>query len=414
MKKLWRSSLIFTAANFIVGLGNLAFQAIIGHNHLTDAEYGLVNTTNTFVGFLGLPLAIATTAVTHYIARFNFSGDDARLQGLLAGCQKFLLHLTIGGSILAAVLVGPLSNFFHFPRLSLMAVALLCALAGLWGGFATALCQGMAWFKRLALISLLAMVLRLAWGGLTVWKFPTAEFAVLATGVALLSNLVLLFWRKDLSRHAKPVSPWNREFVQFLIVAAACTGGGFCFMQGDWLIAQKYFSAGDKVAFTAAGVFARALPQTVAPLLTVLFTHRSGGQTSDSLRQQFKLLGLYSVGLAAGAIGLLAVGGICLKVIGKDSPEAIAMIGPYAWTMVFAGLIQAIGMWALASRWVKISLLYGGLGLAYWLVLLAWGRTPDAMLRIMPVAAGLTFVVLFVVWWIAMRVAHPPAKGNAN
>ena len=72
MKKFWRSSLIFTAANFVVGLGNLAFQAIIGNHHLSDREYGLVNTTNTFVGFLGLPLAIATTAVTHYIAKFNF------------------------------------------------------------------------------------------------------------------------------------------------------------------------------------------------------------------------------------------------------------------------------------------------------------------------------------------------------
>jgi len=83
------------------------------------------------------------------------------------------------------------------------------------------------------------------------------------------------------------------------------------------------------------------------------------------------------------------------------------MIGPYALTMVFAGLIQAFGMWALASRWIKISLLYGGLGLAYWLTLLALGRSAAEMLRVMPVAAGLTFVILFTVWWIAMRVAHP-------
>jgi O-antigen/teichoic acid export membrane protein len=410
MKKFWRSSLIFTAANFVVGLGNLAFQAIIGNHHLSDREYGLVNTTNTFVGFLGLPLAIATTAVTHYIAKFNFSGDDARLQGLLAGCQKFLLHLTIGGSLLAAVLIKPLSDFFHFPSLGLMAVALVCTLAGLWGGFVTALCQGMAWFKRLALISMLAMILRLGWGGLTAWKFPTAEFAVLAMGVALLANLVLLFWRKDLSRHAEPISPWNHEFVLFLVVSAACTGGGFCFMQGDWLIAQRYFSDTDKGAFTAAGVFARALPQTVAPLLTVLFTHRSAGQSHDSVRQQFKLLGLYSLGLAAGAIGLFVLSGFCLKVIGKDSPETRAMIGPYAVTMVFAGLIQALGMWALASRWIKISLLYGGLGLGYWLALLALGRTPAEMLRVMPATAGLTLAILFTVWWIAMRKARLKAE----
>ena len=43
-----------------------------------------------------LPL-IATFAVTHYIAHFNATGDHARLQGLLMGCRRFLLWLTIIG-----------------------------------------------------------------------------------------------------------------------------------------------------------------------------------------------------------------------------------------------------------------------------------------------------------------------------
>jgi len=406
-KKFWRSSIIFTAANFIVGLGNLFFQAIIGHHHLSDREYGLVNTTNTFVGFLGLPLAIATQAVTHYIARFNFSGDNARLKGLLAGCQRFLLHLTIGGSILAVILVKPLSDFFHFPRPTLMGVALACSLAGLWGGFATALCQGLAWFKRLALIGILTMMLRLAWGGMTVWKFPVAEFAVLATGVGLLSNLVLLYWRKDLVQHDAPVSPWDREFVQFLIVAAACSVAGFCFTQGDLLVVQRNFTSvtadADKNAFTSAGVFARSLTQTVAPLLTVLFTYRSGGHGGGELREQLKLLAVYSLGLIAGALGLFMVRGFCLHLIGKDTPESIAMIVPLSWTMVFCGLLQALSMWALASRWIKISLLYGALGVTYWLVLLTFGKTPAAILTLMPLAAGTAFAILFTTWIIAMR-----------
>ena len=403
MNKLLKSGIILSAVGFLAGLGNYAFQAIIGR-HLPNGEYGLVNNTLGFAGFLGLPLAIATQAVTHYIARYHFSGDDARLQGLLAGCRKFLFRLTIAGSLLAVLLVKPLSDFFHFPRTSLMLAALLCVLAGLWGGFATALCQGLSWFKRLALISFLAMCLRLAFCGIVVLKFPVAETAVLASVFMLLANLVLLFWRKDLVRQAEPVSPWNLEFVQFLIVSAACVGGGYFFIQGDQLVAQRYFSPADRDAYSAAERLAVALPMTVGPLLTVLFTHRSGAHTGNALREQFKLLGLYAAGLICGAICLFALRVLALKIIGKNTPESAAMIAPLVLTMTFVGLVQAFALWALASRWLKISLLYGALGLGYWLTILSRGKSPDALLQTMPVAAGAAFVILLFTWLIAMRL----------
>lgn len=255
MNKLWRSGMMLTAVSFLAGLGNYAFQAIIGRKLAHDGEYSLANNTLGFVGFLGLPLAIATTAITHYIARFNSSGDHARLEGLLAGCRKSLFRLTITGSVIAVLLVKPLSVFFNFPRTSLMLVALLCVLAGLWASFSLALCQGLAWFKRLALISLLGVCLRLAFCGIIVTQFPVAETAVLASVVMVLANLVLLFWKKDLTNQAnsevKAVSPWNREFVEFFIVSAACVGGGFLFLQGDQLVAQRYFSPVDRDAYSS-------------------------------------------------------------------------------------------------------------------------------------------------------------------
>jgi hypothetical protein len=146
------------------------------------------------------------------------------------------------------------------------------------------------------------------------------------------------------------------------------------------------------------------LPMTVGPLLTVLFTHRSGAHTGSALREQLKLLGLYAAGLVCGAILLFALRVLALKIIGKYTPESAAMIAPLALTMTFVGLVQAFALWALASRWIKISLLYGALGIAYWLTLLFLGKTPDELLRVMPVAAGISFVALFSVWLVAMRL----------
>lgn len=405
MNKLWRSGIILTAVSFLAGLGNYAFQAIIGRKLGHGGEYGLANNTLGFVGFLGLPLAIATTAVTHYIARFKSGGDHARLEGLLAGCRKSLFRLTLAGSVLAVLLVKPLSNFFNFPRSSLMLVALLCVLAGLWGSFAGALCQGLSWFKRLALISLLGVGLRLAFCGVFVSKYPVAETAVLASLFMVLANLVLLFWKKDLAvpANVSAVSPWNREFAEYLVVSAACIGGGFLFTQGDQLVAQRYFSPADRDAYAAAERLAVALPMTVAPLLIVLFTHRSGDHTRNALREQLKLIGLYAAGLIGGAIALVLLRTFCLKIMGRNTPDAAAMIWPLALTMTFVGLLQALAMWALASRWLKIGLLYGGLGIIYWATLLCLGQTPANLLRAMPVAALVSFATLFAVWLVAMR-----------
>jgi O-antigen/teichoic acid export membrane protein len=403
--KLLQSGIIFSAISFLTLLIHWVFQFIVSPQlGGTSGEYGLVLATITFIGFLGLPLAIATQAITHYIARFHFSGDDARLHGLLAGCRKFLFHITIAGSVVAIVLVKPLGDFFNIPRTSLTLVALICVLAGLWGSYVTALCQGLGWFKRLALIGLLAAVLRVLSGGITTKISPVAECAVAASGVMLLANFILLFWRKEFPRRTNIIiSPWTREFVQFLIVSAAYVIGSNLFIQGDLLVANKFFTKSEIDAYGSAGVLARALATAVGPLLIVLFTHRSSRQHGNAMREQLKLLGLYTVALVSGAICLFVLRGFCLQLLHRDTPDAAAMIGRFSTTMVFVGLLQALGMWSLASRWIKISLLYGGLGVGYWLTLFFLGNSPAALLQTMPIAAGLAFGVLFVVWLAMMR-----------
>jgi hypothetical protein len=405
--KLLQSGIIFSAISFVTSLGHLAFQGILGR-HLTGiGDYGNANSAlGGLLTLLGLLPAVATLAVTHYIAHFNASGDQARLQGLLLGCRKFLFRITIAGSVLAVIVIKPLSTFFHYHE-SLMLVTLGCALLGLWASLATALCQGLSWFKRLALIGFLTMVLRVSFGWLITFKWPSAETAVLASAFALLANLVLLCWRKDLSLHGEPVAPWNRELAHYFVISAAFVVGNFCFFQGDYLVANKFFSKGELDAYSAAGILARALPMTVGPLLAVLFTSRSGQRAGDIVREQFKLIGLSGAALVFGAICLFALRTFCLKILGRNTPEAAGMIGQFAVTMVFVGLMQSLAFWALASRWQRTALLYGGLGVAYWVALLILGKTPAAMLQTMPIAAGAAFGILFLIWLVTLRRFKP-------
>jgi hypothetical protein len=335
------------------------------------------------------------------------------LQGLLAGCQKFLFKATIAGSLLAVVVAEPLGRFFKFPRTTEMLAALFCVLVGLWSGFAVALCQGMAWFKRLSVLGLVAVVMRFLFGWIMTKQIPTAEVAISATTFSLLANLGLLYWWKDIFQHgAARISPWNREFVNFLVVTAAYVGGVWFFLQGDSLVAERYFSPDDNKAYQAAGALARAIPSTVTPLLLVLFTSRSGGKGGQALSDQRILLGLFAAGLACGALGLIAFKDLWVTIIfGKANANAARMVSPLSLTMIFGGLSQAIGIWSLASRWLGLAMLYGALGLIYWLTLLLTGHTPAVLLRVMPWGAAATFCALCGAWLFTLR-RQIPAKAS--
>jgi O-antigen/teichoic acid export membrane protein len=399
--KLWRSGVIWSTLSFVGGLINLACSAVIGH-HLAPypGEFGYGNTALDFVTFLGLPLQILNMSVVHYIAHFRSKNDEARLQGLLAGCQKLLFWATVAGSLLAMALWQPLGRFFHFQRNSLMLAVLVCGMVGWWSGFGVALCQGMAWFKRLAVIGVVVVSIRLLSASILTKLFPTAEVALSVTTIGLLANFGLFYWWKSIFRHpAQKISPWNRQFVQFLMVTSATVAGTYLFGTGDSLVSNRYFSRDALDAYQTATRLARAIPATVLPLLLVTFTSRSGSKEAAAKTDQRILLALYAAGLTCGATVLILFRGLFVKVIlGQSNADAAQMIVPFSISMVLIGLNQAIGMWSLADRTFRIALLYGALGLAYWTTLLFFGKTPSALLTIMPMGAGISFCVLSVCW----------------
>jgi len=405
---LLQSGIIMSAVGLLAQAIHYLFQVIISPQlGGSKGEFGLVLGTISFIQLLSLPSTIAVQAVTHYIARFHYSGDDARLNALLESCRKFIFQITIVGSIVAILLIKPLGDFFEIPRISLTAVALVCVLGGLWTSYASALCQGLGWFKRLALIGLLAAIFRLAIGWPATKFYPFAESAVLGSVAMLLPNLLLFLWRKEFPKRVKvSESPWNRELAFFLLISVANGFGTYCFTQSDSLVAIK-FSPTDRDAYGSAGLLARALLAVATPLLTVLYTHRSSRHHGDDAREQLKVLAVYALGLFAGAAGILALGKVGLMILHRDTPAADGMIRWLATTMFFVGLLQALATWALASRWSKVSLLYGGLGGIYWLALLVVGKNPTLLLRTMPVAAGVSFLILLFFWVRSMRRHHP-------
>lgn len=393
-----------TGSGFLCGAGGYLFQGILGHR-LNQAEFGYVNTATAFVNLLGLPLAITAYAVVHHIARFRASGDDSRLKALLVGSRSFLLRLTVIGCLVGVLVVRPLSVYFNFPRAALTLMSLVYLLFSIWSIYFSSLCQGLAWFARLAVLGVAVVIVRVVCVFVLTARYSHAEAGLLANALGALSTFVVLFWGRELFVHGNKAPVWTGGFFVYLVVAAANVGGGFCFTQGDLLVAQRHLpresaGLGD---FSAAGLLARALWFVSGPVLTVVFVARSGQEKAAHARNQFSALGVYAAALIVGAACLYLVRDFALKLLGKYSPAASAMILPLAVTMVFVGLIQAVGIWALASRWLRLAVLYGALGVAYWCALLVLGTSLPALLNLMPTLTGICFVALLLACMVLLR-----------
>jgi hypothetical protein len=397
-EKILHSGIIFTAITFAVGGGNFVLLGIIRRNLQASGEFGWFGATEFFTALLGLPLTIAIWAVTHHVAHFSGSGDEARLNGLLVGCRRFLLKFTLVLSLLGVLLIQPLTRYFEIPRPSLTLTALAVLLIGLWCGYAMALAQGMGWFKRIALIGLVAAGVKILFAWTLIPRYPVAEAAGLVVAVGTLLNLSVFIWWRDLFKRGDSISPWDRDFFKYLLVAAAGVGAGYCFTTAHSLVAVKFFAEADKDAYVGAFKISNALYIAVAPLLTVLFTARSSQRVSRSVAGPLGLLMLYAAGLCVGALVLFFARDLCVRLLGGvPSPETSAMIDRVAVTMIFAALIQALGMWSMASNWLKATLLYGVLGLIYWGVLLgaATQATPTVPHTVAPGANAGAFIISF-------------------
>jgi hypothetical protein len=143
-----------------------------------------------------------------------------------------------------------------------------------------------------------------------------------------------------------------------------------------------------------------------------MFTSRSGQRRGGIVSGQLKLVALSGFGLLIGAACLIALCTFGLQILGRNTPAAAVMIPPFALTMVFVGLLQGLAFWSLASRWSKIILLYGVLGVVFWLIIFVVGHSPATLLRVMPAGTGLAFAGLFACWWLTLRRHHPPGPSE--
>jgi O-antigen/teichoic acid export membrane protein len=315
------------------------------------------------------------------VARYHAQQNMAEVDRLKKASSAFLFYLTLGGSVLALLIIKPLTGFFHVPRAALTMAALGCIVAGMWGTLATSWCQGLSLFNLLAVLSLGSVALRILAGGIGCSVWPSAEMGMLASVAASAFTVTAVFWReREVIRTRADWQPiWQRDFLVYLLASLAVCLANYFFTQIDVVVAQRYLSGEDLGAYSAAGLFARGILWLPGPVLVVFFTARSGQDRSDKVTGS--QLALFTALLVIGAGGVAGAKELLCRILwGHADPAVVQLMNRFALAMIPVGLLQALGFHFLAARRYPHCFAFGICGLFYAIALTWWGRSADQLL----------------------------------
>jgi hypothetical protein len=371
----------------LLALLNFGTQ-IVFRRHLAPGEFGMLNSLLGLVGFFLVPIWALRHGFDHFAPADH---DAARLAVLRAGKQPLVEIATVAWLVPALLLCFPLMPPLGFPRETLDYCLLPSVFLALGTFIAASMCEKESrprlWLALLAG----AAVTRIA----VAWWFtssqPWAEMG-LAAGWAGAFILLIPVWRAGrFDFDWKPaVAAWrDREFAHHVFATLSALLGLYLFTNGDRIVAQAWFGRPleNNMGFVpwayfdsyqTAGLLGRALLWGTQPLLLLLLVRRAGvARTTPALRNLFWIyLGVLIVAallLSALAAPLTALFG------GSEDADTIRLIPAFAWLMMPLGLLQGVGIFALASRRYPECFTLGGASVGYVALLYAVGR-PQLML----------------------------------
>ena len=422
----------------LVALLSLVTQIIFRRN-LNPGEFGSLNSALAAVGLLTVPAIAFHQAFRQYLARNHAADQAARIASLRASALLAVETFAWVWGALCFPLVFGLAPLLDLPRSSLNLFLLMNVLIAVGSVVSSVVCgQGhrlTLWAWLLIGAALARVVISAGLAGFEPW----AETGLSAFLLAGFVTLIPALQARDVDPSARLAAcraVWDRDF---LLCAGATTSvllGLFLFANADRIVAQSSFgtaslqkislAAGslgavnlhgygfvstpvDWGAFDAyqnAGLIARALLWVTQPLLWIMFAGRATltRTTAVSLHFFWIYLGVLVAGvvgmfLAAHSLSVLFCGNVIdpgLR-IASTADLTARFVPSLAATMLPLGLLQGLGVFALASRRHPECFVLGACSIGYMLVLYFFGRQPELMPGYMFGASLVSLMVLLFV-----------------
>jgi len=388
---------------------NLIAQIFL-RRELHLGEFGTLNTALGIVGLLTLPLLAINQAFTLYLKQVHPQEQAPRIEALRAAA--FIATETFGWIWcgLSILLIFLLLALLGMPRISLQLFTVINALVALGGVLSWAICKNGNRLRFWATLLLYAAFSRALVGALLGWLEPWAESGMAAL---LLAGFIALAPALDI-REVKPAlrwkacrDVWDREFLLYAGATFSVLLGVFLFTNADRIVAQKWLGVAINNnlgiiswnlldAYQTAGLLGRSLLWGTQPLLWILFAHRSPLNRTTTASLTFFWVYLGSLVAGAFLLGLLTRP-LCYLFCGSNYQATALFVPSFAAVMVVLGLLQGVGIFALASRRYPECFLFSACSVGYTVLLYLAGRQAQSMIAYM-FGAGVVslMIVLFV------------------
>ena len=396
----------------LVALLNFGTQAVLFYEMVRPGrdpgEFGIFNAALGIIGALTVPAAALPLVFHGFFLRSQSTRLDALRASPLIFTETFTWLWAVGCVVLMALPIPMLLP--ALPRFSLEIFALINVLLLLGAVISGTACaeanQGRLW----ALLLVSAGLVRLALGGWVTVYQPSAEAALaayVAGGFILLAPALRPREVTFTERFRVLAAALDRTFLRHAGATLCVLGGLYLFTNADRITALdwRFVKVNGQAmpdaplrhvldVYQATGLLARGLLWGTQPLLWVMYMERSVLEKTRASSLRF--FWIYLGALLAGvfALGALAHFGAFDGVLG---PIAGSLGPTFAAAMIPLGLLQGLGIFALASRRLPECYLIGALGVIYTIVVEIVGDRPQTMLAYMFGAAVIALMVVLLV-----------------
>jgi len=378
----------------LIALLNFIAQ-IVFRRELKPGEFGTLNTSLAIIGLMTVPVLALNQACTTYLARHAAAGQSERIDLLRATAPVVTEAFAWIWGALSLLLVFLFLSLLDLPRFSLQLFTLLNVLVALGGLVSWTVCQGGNRLRLWAWLLAASALTRVLVGAGLAWQEPWAESglaAFLLAGLITLAPALRSPETNTTTRLKAFRAMWSNLDHNFLLCTSATFSvllAFFLFSSADRIVAQSWFGVATNNnmgmvnwglfdAYQTAGLLGRALLWGTQPLLWILFAQRSrlDRTNADSLT----FFWIYLGALLAGAIllGCLAQP-LSWLFCGPNFQPTSFFVPSFAVAMIPLGLLQALGIFSLASRRYHECFVLGGCSVGYALLLYLAGRQPQLM-----------------------------------
>lgn len=403
-----RGGIIFTAANFIVGILNYLFHSISA-KALGPSMYSEIAALFSYIALFTIPLGIVGNLI---IQRLGYAGihREAVASGLkdwLDRKRTTVMFCSVG-LLLTAFIIPHITKISLATSITLVILVLLTFFIT----FYNALAQGLSLFYIFGLASIVISLVKFS-GAL----FAYAGFYPLS---AIYITLILgfaaqyLIMRFSVVRHISRTKNTTYEFrkklssvlhQRYVIISIISLVTFTLLSNADIIYVKRFFEAKDAGIYSAWSLFAKVITYVTGPLFSVLFIFFARQEHLNKKSYMYFSIFLLSIASLCAYILYISFGSQLVLIMFNEEYMPIRQyLGKAALFGYLYAVINAMNYYFVARR-KSASLVIPYTVLLYLLGLWIYGRTLEAVMNI-----NLVYSFAIVAIYIVVFIKEKPSS----